>query len=1059
MRHLFEKIKYSQFYKRYIKELRITEAMRHVRDLLVRVKKKIRGCVNEKEKVLDLMEVVERHLTMEQIHYDTYDGAIDVIIPIYNGYDYLVKLFQDLTKTEMNCRYILVDDQSTDERVRELEKLFVEEHTNAMLLQNDKNYGFVYTVNHGLSESKGHVALVNTDTELPYKWLERLMAPILADEYVASTTPYTNSGTIFSFPNFCYNNQIYLGKDVDTIDGYFQHVAPDYVETPTGVGFCMGMNRKVIDEIGVLDYETFERGFGEENDWCQRAFKRGYKNVQVENLFVYHKHGGSFMSDEKKKLVETHLDKLREKFPSYDGQIQRYIEKDPNKIVRQLMHMVIDSHEKNSVLYFDHNMGGGATSYMNMQIQKMLGEGTCISVIRYLTMENKYAYNFYSGDIVLEDRFSFSNFEDILKIGQYIKFDKIYINELVTYPELWTRQNQIIRLKEQQNCELIMLFHDYFAVCPSINLLDGRTVFCEDAMGEACEECYQRNGYERAYSCATHMQWIERWKQFLLKCTEVRCFSKDTITRVNKYFGDELKLSLVPHQVNYVYPIYKNHKTTDSLNIGLLGVLAVHKGGEVVRRLLEAIEENNLNINVCLIGWADGINLSQFSHFKATGKYQSEQLPQLVYENDIDIFLISSIWPETFSYTAEEIIKMGMPLATYDIGAPAERVKKYEKGLVIDRQLEPDEVLDKIQQFAEETLHISHQKVTHKKVLYVAEYISFSSRYRLEHLREELLYQGVQGELYCINKFPKKFDLKEYGTLVLYRCRYSKKIKELIQKAKTLGIQIVYDIDDLIFDTTQMDVMPDFDRNVYGDFEEYSQGIQECMRVSDRIIVSTDMLRIAAKRTFGENKPVYVNRNMASAEMLGCSLRAREQKISNRDTFVLGYFSGSHTHNEDFALISDAVIQFMKKHENVHLKIVGCMHLPEVFQDVMDRVIEIGFLPWKDLPKEIASVDVNLMPLQNSFFHHCKSENKWMEAAIVEVATIASFYEELASVTLSGENIILCRNHEEWEKSLEQLYQDEEYRGLIASNAFEYAISHKTTLCKDEELLHFVEER
>jgi glycosyltransferase involved in cell wall biosynthesis len=52
-------------------------------------------------------------------------------------------------------------------------------------------------------------------------------------------------------------------------------------------------------------------------------------------------------------------------------------------------------------------------------------------------------------------------------------------------------------------------------------------------------------------------------------------------------------------------------------------------------------------------------------------------------DNKIDIIFIASIWPETFSYTTEEVIKMGLPVASFDIGAPAERIAKYDKGLII----------------------------------------------------------------------------------------------------------------------------------------------------------------------------------------------------------------------------------------------------------------------------------------------------------------------------------------------------------------------------------------
>jgi len=47
--------------------------------------------------------------------------------------------------------------------------------------------------------------------------------------------------------------------------------------------------------------------------------------------------------------------------------------------------------------------------------------------------------------------------------------------------------------------------------------------------------------------------------------------------------------------------------------------------------------------------------------------------------------LLPSIWPETFSYVAEELMQLGVPLAVFNMGAPAERVAQYENGMVIDR--------------------------------------------------------------------------------------------------------------------------------------------------------------------------------------------------------------------------------------------------------------------------------------------------------------------------------------------------------------------------------------
>ena len=91
------------------------------------------------------------------------------------------------------------------------------------------------------------------------------------------------------------------------------------------------MNIAALKEVGLLDEETFGKGYGEENDWCQRAIKAGYKNVHADNLFVYHKHGGSFMSEEKKRLIAENSEKLFARYPDYKREVGAFCAIDPAK--------------------------------------------------------------------------------------------------------------------------------------------------------------------------------------------------------------------------------------------------------------------------------------------------------------------------------------------------------------------------------------------------------------------------------------------------------------------------------------------------------------------------------------------------------------------------------------------------------------------------------------------------------------------------------------------------------------------------------------------------------
>ena len=105
-----------------------------------------------------------------------------------------------------------------------------------------------------MREAKNHFVILNTDTEVPNGWLERLMQPILSQKNIATTTPFTNAGTICSFPNFLEDNTIFEDLDLYTIDRAFRDINYPYseLEISTGVGFCMGMNKDVVNKLDYL---------------------------------------------------------------------------------------------------------------------------------------------------------------------------------------------------------------------------------------------------------------------------------------------------------------------------------------------------------------------------------------------------------------------------------------------------------------------------------------------------------------------------------------------------------------------------------------------------------------------------------------------------------------------------------------------------------------------------------------------------------------------------------------------------------------------------------------
>lgn len=973
--------------------------------------------------------------------------SCDIIIPVYNGYEYLERMLSDIRKTRMNTTIYLIDDCSPDERVFPLLKAYAEKYDNVKLLQNKHNLGFVGTVNRALKHSTCDVALVNTDVELPEYWLERLMMPIFTDDTVASSTPYSNSATIFSFPNIGENNLIYRGLDVKCIDGMFQKICPHYEEVPTGMGFCMGMSRRALNEIGILDYETFRKGYGEENDWCRRAIKAGYHNVQVENLFVYHKHGGSFASQEKKQLMEKNLKILSQRYPDYLDEVADFMSRDPNKDLRELMRVLIDSNYvmDKVTIAFDHNLGGGATDYINNRKRESILKHEMFLIVRYDHMQHRNLIKIYTENYEIE--FVFRKFKQIQELIKWIPVHSVIVNELVSYADIEQVLDIIKKIARIKNAELIMLMHDYYAFCPSVNLLNHENKYCGLPQNEVCRKCYQDYGYFELNGCESIVEWQKMWRDFLKVCTSILAFSEDTVKKLERVYGEFPQLILKPHEVKYLEPIQKKYKTTDSFNIGILGTMSVHKGLHIIEQMAEYLKQKKQKITITVVGEAQSISKNLRDEIKQTGRYDVSELPEIIWKNDIDLFLIPSIWPETFSYTTEEIMRLNMPVACFALGAPAERVAKYNKGLVLS-SMRAEDVICKLHDFAAELGIMQQAKQRkNKRIMYVAERHDFATRYRVEHLMEEMLELGVPGEFYLLNRVPDRIEWNSISSIVIYRCEYRDKLAKLVEQAKEKNVPVYYDVDDYVFDYDGIKELA-FLKEEKNDFQEYTKKIHKAMELVDSFITSTETLKKVIEKEFAGQK-VWLNRNVASEQMWILSNKALEQKELNHKLeskkIVLGYFSGSHTHSADFEQISNSVWKIMADNPNVYLKVVGCLMLPEIFKKVEERVEKVDFVDWQKLPQLLSEIDINLMPLENSLFHACKSENKWMEAAMVKVPTIASKNEELKQCTSEGEDILLCSNEKDWIQALELLVYDRKERRRIAQNAWVKASKTKRT--------------
>ena len=314
-----------------------------------------------------------------------------------------------------------------------------------------------------------------------------------------------------------------------------------------------------------------------------------------------------------------------------------------------------------------------------------------------------------------------------------------------------------------------------------------------------------------------------------------------------------------------------------------------------------------------------------------------------------------------------------------------------------------------------------------------------SARYRCGHLAQALALRGHHAD--CVSATESAAIGIRHDVVVLHRIGWSGAGQRLVNAARRAGAAVVYGADDLIFEPEyayQMGLAHPDDPTRYHFHRREGDETLRCLLQTDAVLVSTEFLAARARHAFAcENvteKPVRVLRNFVSREILSLSSEARERRgigfppaSPEGDAVVLGYLSGSPTHDADLAALAPVLASVFERHAAARLLVVGPVALPPVLQPAAasGRISRHPFVPWRDLPALLSGIDINLAPLDTTrVFNHAKSEVKFLEAGAVFRPTIASAAVGFAEGVRDGHDCVLVHNATDWLTALEPLLTD-----------------------------------
>ena len=599
--------------------------------------------------------------------------VIDVVVPVYTGYaETLLCLERVLASTSRSdAELVVVNDASPDPQLCEALARLAQDG-RITLLTSSVNLGFPGAANRGIRlHPERDVVLLNSDTEVFSDWLDRLKLAAYSEDDVGTVTPLGETASIMSYPGG--GDRVAAGLDGAETDRIAREVnVRRWIELPVGIGFCLYMRRSCLDEVGGFDEESFGKGYGEENDFCLRARRLGWRHLGAANLFVAHRGGQSF-GRSREMLIERNRRVLEALHPGYEALIAGFIETDPLLHARR----AIDTHRllkqaRNPVLLVTSGVAGGVKRHVDLRQAELAAAGHTVLILRPAEHPGKDQVTLRTVD---------SQFENLAYIlpGEVDLLRELFANLRLSHIELHHFVGVPVAALEfvtGLGVRYKVFVHDYSWVCPRITLLGGNMVYCGEPSLEECENCVRTHGtgLEESLSVA---DLRARSTRILERANDVIVPANDVRSRLAHYFPG------LPIQVTGWEPSMQSRsqprvERSGRTRVAVIGAISIQKGYQVLLQCVRDAVERDLDLDFVVIGYTnDDAALLATGRVFISGPYVEDEIGALLEREQCHSALFPSVAPETWCYALTHAMSRGLPIVAFDLGAIAERLSGY----------------------------------------------------------------------------------------------------------------------------------------------------------------------------------------------------------------------------------------------------------------------------------------------------------------------------------------------------------------------------------------------
>lgn len=308
-------------------------------------------------------------------------------------------------------------------------------------------------------------------------------------------------------------------------------------------------------------------------------------------------------------------------------------------------------------------------------------------------------------------------------------------------------------------------------------------------------------------------------------------------------------------------------------------------------------------------------------------------------------------------------------------------------------------------------------------------------RYQVLHRAAQLRRLGIHTRV-CSFRDPRIHrEAASHDLLFLYRVPVTAGVLQAIDRARSRGARVIGAIDDLIFSPDE-GALPALEHLEPAEQALWRRGVERyraTLALCDAFVAPTEPL-VAEATALGWDARLHRNAISPAEWALGAAALATAHP--REEGVVLGYFSGTPTHDQDFAVIAPVLAEMLAAHPALRLRIVGPLRLDDALRPFAARIEQRGLVEWSALPALIAGVDVALAPVDTRRrFALAKGEVKYLEAAAVAVPLVASATPAFRHAIGDGRRGRIAQGADQWRAALDELIGDRELRCALGDLA------------------------